>query len=222
MYGKMNDHPTAAVRMHEGYYPDSYEQPDDQLDEFLCEYVDGTMDPAVKAAFEEFLEANPTLAAHARCLCRTRSMLCSYGGRHQRPSLESRIRKQAKADLDHVSRREDLLISRLGKIAMATSITSLVFILGMLVPFALIDSQQRQAAWAGGLSLEREKAVLPSDAPHVAVGTLTPADPRVAASHWTATGPASVLPAIDISPIGFHRASSRPVRWSALQLAAAP
>lgn len=45
------------------------------LDEYLCEYVDGTMEPAVRAAFEEVLAANPGARAHAESLRRTRMLL---------------------------------------------------------------------------------------------------------------------------------------------------
>ncbi len=215
----MNDQPTAAVLMPEGYYPDPADQPDDQLDEFLCEYVDGTMDPAVRAAFEEFLEANPPLAAHARCLCRTRTMLCSYGGRHRRVSMESQIRARVMADLDRSCRRESIVLSRLGALAMATSVASIVFILGMLIPFTTMDTRQTMVRAA----LEPQpNAILPSDAPHDAIGSLLAGYPEDSASHWMATGPSTVLPAIDMSPIGFRSASTKPVRWSALQLASAP
>ena len=61
--------------------PDRYDQnaslpDDDALDEYLCEYVDGTMDPAVRSAFEEFLSANPALQEHVQRLQRTRA-ICS-------------------------------------------------------------------------------------------------------------------------------------------------
>ena len=126
--------------MPDGYYPDHYDQPDDQLDEFLCEYVDGTMDPAVRRAFVEFLEANPSLAAHADCLCRTRNMLCSYGGRHGRASLEAQIRHRVAFELDRKNRVEATFLTRLGKAAMATSFVSLILIVGMAFGLSTVES----------------------------------------------------------------------------------
>ncbi len=46
------------------------------LDEWLCEYVDGTMDPSVEAVFEQYVEANPELQAHIERLRQTRELLC--------------------------------------------------------------------------------------------------------------------------------------------------
>jgi len=45
------------------------------LDEWLCEYVDGTMDPALETVFEEYVEANPELKAHVENLQETRKLL---------------------------------------------------------------------------------------------------------------------------------------------------
>ncbi|MFB6272651.1 MAG: hypothetical protein ABEL51_07135 [Salinibacter sp.] len=46
------------------------------LDEWLCEYVDGTMDPSLEAVFEQYVEANPELKAHVKRLRQTRELLC--------------------------------------------------------------------------------------------------------------------------------------------------
>jgi len=45
------------------------------LDEWLCEYVDGTMDPSVEAVFEQYVKANPELKAHVERLRQTREIL---------------------------------------------------------------------------------------------------------------------------------------------------
>jgi len=45
------------------------------LDEWLCEYVDGTMDPSLQATFEKYVEANPELKAHIEQLNETRDLL---------------------------------------------------------------------------------------------------------------------------------------------------
>lgn len=46
------------------------------LDEWLCEYVDGTMDPSMEAVFEQYVEADPELKAHVERLRQTREILC--------------------------------------------------------------------------------------------------------------------------------------------------
>ena len=50
-----------------------------EMDELLCEYVDGTMDPTVRDVFEECICADPGLAKKVRELQGTRSLLNSYG-----------------------------------------------------------------------------------------------------------------------------------------------
>jgi len=45
------------------------------LDEWLCEYVDGTMDPSLEAVFEQYVEADPELKAHVERLRQTRELL---------------------------------------------------------------------------------------------------------------------------------------------------
>ena len=203
--------------MPDGYYPDHYDQPDDQLDDFLCEYVDGTMDPAVRNAFEEFLEANPSLAAHADCLCRTRSMLCSYGGRHGRASLEAQIRHRVAFELDRKNRVEATYLSRLGKAAMATSFVSLFLIIGMIMGMSTIESSiPVQLAATGQMELQDSMA-LPSENPH-GVGSV-PLEQAIKQPRWSVMGTASVLPAIDMSPIGYQRAS---IDESSVLLATAP
>lgn len=194
-----------TVLMPDGYYPDHYDQPDDQLDEFLCEYVDGTMDAAVRKAFEEFLEANPSLAAHADCLCRTRSMLCSYGGRHGRASLEAQIRHRVAFELERKNRVEATYISRLGRAAIATSFVSLFLIVGMMTGLSSVESSTPvQLAATGQMELQDSMA-LPSENPH-GVGSV-PLEQSIKQPRWSVMGTASVLPAIDMSPIGFQQAS---------------
>ncbi|MFB6229870.1 MAG: anti-sigma factor [Salinibacter sp.] len=49
------------------------------LDEWLCEYVDGTMDPSLEIVFEKYVEANPELKAHVERLRQTRELLKNCG-----------------------------------------------------------------------------------------------------------------------------------------------
>lgn len=64
----------------EGDTPDDGDVPSyEWLDEWLCEYVDGTMDPSLEAVFEKYVEANPELKAHIERLQKTRELLCNCG-----------------------------------------------------------------------------------------------------------------------------------------------
>lgn len=64
------------------------EPPYEWLDEWLCEYVDGTMDPSLETMFEQYVEANPKLKAHVERLCKTRELLAKSGASD--PSSSSR------------------------------------------------------------------------------------------------------------------------------------
>ncbi len=65
------------------------------LDELLCEYVDGAMDPAVRAAFEECLSTDPVLAQQVERLRRTRTLLCRHGCQVRTPhGLQDRVRRR--------------------------------------------------------------------------------------------------------------------------------
>lgn len=61
------------------------------LDEWLCEYVDGTMDPSLKANFEKYIDANPELKAHIEQLNETRDLL-GQRATSKPPSKERRKR----------------------------------------------------------------------------------------------------------------------------------
>ncbi len=63
--------------MNESNYPAGDEScPYSWLNEWLCEYVDGTMDPSLEMVFEEYVQANPELKEHIEQLQHTREMLC--------------------------------------------------------------------------------------------------------------------------------------------------
>ena len=65
------------------------------LDELLCEYVDGTMDPTVRQAFEECLCCDPMLAQQVERLRCTRTLLCRHGCQLRMPQgLQARVRRR--------------------------------------------------------------------------------------------------------------------------------
>jgi hypothetical protein len=118
-------------------YDDSGEQPCpySDLDEFLCEYVDGEMDPSVRAAFEEIVSRDPALAEHVECLRQTRAMLCAYSHRVGAPcSLHARLHYELSREL---MREEAPLLtpvtSRLGRVATFASAVVLTLAIGLYV-----------------------------------------------------------------------------------------
>lgn len=63
------------------------------LSEFICEYVDDTMDPDARALFEEYLHADPSLQHYVRSLRTTRRMLQHHGCKLHAPcSLQQQLR----------------------------------------------------------------------------------------------------------------------------------
>ena len=75
--------------------------PDDEfqdLDEFLVEYVDGTIDPVVSKALEEYMAANPRLVSHVENLKYTRDILKKFSA--QERELEKALSKKFRSFFD--------------------------------------------------------------------------------------------------------------------------
>ncbi len=119
--------------MSDRYDADRDDVPYSWLDEFLCEYVDGTMDPGTRAAFEEYLRANPALREHVQCLCRTRQLLCRYGACQAPPGFQNRLRQRlARETMAPQPLLLPDVVARLGTYATWASVMLLVFTVGML------------------------------------------------------------------------------------------
>lgn len=110
-------------------------------DEFLCEYVDGTMDPLVRDVFEEYLGMNPDLRDHIRCLQNTRMLLCRYGCRCRAPrDLHERLRREISCELMRVEEPFHLVLSdHLQSFASVTSAISLLFLVGMIAGVSVFE-----------------------------------------------------------------------------------
>ena len=131
------------LRMCEGYdHPES----DDRfanLNEFICDYVDGTMDRAARDAFKEYLRGNPELAAHVQALIEARQVLRRCRCRAPR-GFQSQLRRElAREELAPRPPLAAGLVPRLGKAVAVSSGLALLLLVGM---------------WVGG------SAVAPSDA----------------------------------------------------------
>lgn len=89
--------------MFDGYELDCTKDGDDDLsdlDEYLTEYVDGTMDPAMQEAFEEYLEAHPELLDYVCCLNDVRCVLGELNCSCQAPAgVQARLRQTISCDM---------------------------------------------------------------------------------------------------------------------------
>jgi anti-sigma factor RsiW len=89
----------------EGDVPSDGDEPSyEWLDEWLCEYVDGTMDPSLEAVFEQYVEANPDLKAHVERLQKTRDLLCNCGLPKEPPAdVEAEVCREVECDMPQPS-----------------------------------------------------------------------------------------------------------------------
>ena len=105
------------------------------LDEFLVEYVDGTMDPVVREAFEEFLYVYPEVAEQVDCLASIRSQLCRLGDKcrcHAPAGFQDRLKEQLLGESgESVVARAETWAPHLNTVAVAFSLTLLALVLGL-------------------------------------------------------------------------------------------
>ena len=110
-----------------------------ELDEFVCEYVDGTMEPSVREAFEEFLDANPDVAAHVDELIETTSILKACAD--QCPCVADDFQTRLRCAVEHEcapAADSSLWLDRLTGVVLATSAVT-VFCLAVLAPNQVTD-----------------------------------------------------------------------------------
>jgi anti-sigma factor RsiW len=122
-------------------YHDHADDDFSDLDEWLCEYVDGTIDPAARGALEECMRSNPALARHVESLLQARNLLCRYGCRHQAPhSLQPKLQERLARESEEALPPTPLLAGRLGRWATYSSLIALAVLFGNL-------HQQRRTEW---------------------------------------------------------------------------
>jgi anti-sigma factor RsiW len=117
-----------------------------ELDEYICDYVDGTMESSVRDAFEEYLEANPEVAAHVQSLIQTTSILnacadqCPCVGDDFQSRLRCAVENECLPDTE-----SGAWLDRLTGVVLVTSAVTL-FCLVVLAPSSVTDAVQRQLA----------------------------------------------------------------------------
>ncbi|MEM8485693.1 MAG: hypothetical protein AAF564_09085 [Bacteroidota bacterium] len=115
---------------------DGYKNPGEQdftdLDEWLCEYVDGTIDPVVCEALEEYMQHNEALASHVERLREARHLLCQYGCSYQAPSgLQPRLRRRLATEIVQEAQPfMGLSSTHLMTLATVTSVVAIMLIFG--------------------------------------------------------------------------------------------
>ncbi len=115
---------------------DGYKHPGENdftdLDEWLCEYVDGTIDPVVCEALEEYMQHNEALASHVERLREARHLLCQYGCSYQAPSgLQPRLRRRLATEIVHESQPfKGISSTHLMTLATITSVVAIILIFG--------------------------------------------------------------------------------------------
>lgn len=112
----------------------NYDFDPSELDEFLVEYVDGTMDPVVRQAFEEFLRVYPEVRAEVDCLMSVRTELCRLGDDCRckaPPGFQDRLRRQLACEASGGDGSLEHLTPQLNLIALAFSLTILALAVGL-------------------------------------------------------------------------------------------
>ena len=170
---------------------------DDQLDELLCEYVDGTMDPSVKVVFEEYLEANPDLAAHVKCLSETRNMLCRIGECACATASQAQLRVRLARELARQNQSAALMWSRLGSAALLTSTVGLLLIFGMIAGVSVVQRTQVSGTQesAPESALRMDSMEIPTDA-HGFIGRSMRLESIPGRTGSGMLGPISALPVV--------------------------
>lgn len=182
------------------------------LDEFLVEYVDGTMDPVVREAFEEFLRMYPEVQAQVDCLSSIRTKLCRLGAdcRCQAPpGFQDRLRRQLAGEMTETVTLEHWT-PQLNMIALAFSLAILAFAVGLsrvgdesaLAKGPVADSESIELVSNGQEALR--------DRPAPATDDLTRPSPSL--DHW-ARGSAS-LPHQVSAPSALATVFDQPVLMS--------
>ena len=147
----------------EGDVPRDGDEPGYQwLDEWLCEYVDGTMDPSLNAVFEQYVEANPELKAHVQRLKETRDLLCNCGlSEEPPPDVEANVRREVQGDMrqsassDAHSARGPI-VARVGFVSSVTAALVIGVLVGAVVVRPLPPALTSQESSPDPVAVESE------------------------------------------------------------------
>lgn len=102
-----------------------------ELDEYICDYVDGTMDPAMRNSFEEYLAANPHVAEHIETLVRASDMLRSCAD--QCPCVTEDFQTRLRCAVEHECTSDDPAATWLDRISSLVLVTSALSVMCLAV-----------------------------------------------------------------------------------------
>jgi hypothetical protein len=144
-------------------WPEEHNCPFSDWDELLCEYVDGTMDPAVRQVFEEYLRANPAVAHYVACLCRTRQLLHQHGACRLRApeGFQARLRQRLACEMMREQRILDYLSLPLRGVTVLASAAVILFLVGMYTGTRLYAENATQSSSTTEISSTRSFSIAP-------------------------------------------------------------
>jgi len=130
-----------------------------ELDEYICDYVDGTMDDAVRDAFEDYLAANPDVAAHVARLVQTTDMLRACADQCPCVAEDFQTRLQCAVENECTSEEESgAWLDRVSGVVLVTSALTIVC-LAVLVP------RMSDISEAGGADVVATASAVDRDGP---------------------------------------------------------
>ena len=148
-------------------------------DELLCEYVDGEVDPTVRAAFEECLGSDKPLAEKVECLRRTRQLLTQYRC-GDADGLHLRVRARLLRQLQEIPKEHK---NPLSTFLMAGTLTALLLGTSLIAGDEIPSLEQRTFAPPVPVLTEDVRMTpLPGPVPHLPV--------------MIASGPPLLLPSV--------------------------
>lgn len=158
----------------EEHLPGNSNCPYSWLDEWLCEYVDGTMDPSLRRVFDKYVQANPDLKAHVERLRHTRQLLCACSQDAQQEASDevcARLQEKVECNMLRTPRSLEEVI-RERPVAAFTSTLVVALVVGMFTGAALfapelMPMQMTQEARTGSTSLYERSSQRAGTASHL-------------------------------------------------------
>jgi len=180
------------------------------LDEWLCEYVDGTMDPSLQATFEKYVEANPELKAHIEQLNETRDLLGQQCA-PEPPSPEKRQRVCNRVRSRVCQKVEcDMLRSQTSLFALAhdhpsvaigfASSIAVALVVGVFAGALLFGPESYPTAMTPATTTAADRAPVPTDRSAPAVREAA-TEPTTATSTQTLVTPVPIAAPIAPPPV---------------------
>jgi len=132
--------------------PEGYNFQFSDLEEYFVDYVDGSMDPKVSEAFEEYLRTNQEASVQIAELLRVRTQLCSLGEKCQcvapegfQSRLHSRLNEQIDCDNILTTSALSQVTPGLNVVARSMSLLLVLIAIGMCWPNS--DQQNKSSAY---------------------------------------------------------------------------